>query len=63
MMACANGAEDIVRILLDHDVDVNLPIALTEQEIKQLHPNEEARCAGSGTVFNQLIIHICIFKF
>uniref|UniRef100_A0A7E4VDA0 Non-specific serine/threonine protein kinase n=1 Tax=Panagrellus redivivus TaxID=6233 RepID=A0A7E4VDA0_PANRE len=49
MIACANGAEDVVRILLDHDVDVNLPIALTESEICELQP-AEARCAGSGAL-------------
>lgn len=50
MTACANGNEEIVRILLDNDVDINLPIALTENEIKELHPMEEARCAGSGAL-------------
>uniref|UniRef100_A0AC35F4B2 Non-specific serine/threonine protein kinase n=1 Tax=Panagrolaimus sp. PS1159 TaxID=55785 RepID=A0AC35F4B2_9BILA len=50
MMACANGSEEIVRILLDHEVDVNLPIALTEKEIREFHPNEEMRCAASGAL-------------
>lgn len=32
------------------DADVNLPIALTECEIRNLQPMEEARCTGSGAL-------------
>lgn len=38
------------RTLLDNNVDVNLPIALTDAEISSLKPMEEAHCAGSGAL-------------
>ncbi|KAH7717085.1 LRK-1 protein [Aphelenchoides avenae] len=50
MTACASGNEGIVRTLLDNNVDVNLPIALTDAEISSLKPMEEVHCAGSGAL-------------
>lgn len=38
------------RILLSARSDVNLPIALTDVEICNLKPMEEARCTGSGAL-------------
>uniref|UniRef100_A0A915CSY4 Non-specific serine/threonine protein kinase n=1 Tax=Ditylenchus dipsaci TaxID=166011 RepID=A0A915CSY4_9BILA len=50
IIACANGNLDMVKILLEHGADINLPVALTDVEISNLKPMEEARCAGSGAL-------------
>lgn len=34
---------------------MNLPIALTDVEISNLKPMEEARCAGSGALIGGMI--------
>lgn len=46
----------IFRILLKSGSDVNLPIALTDFEIRNLKPMEEAHCNGSGALIEAACI-------
>ncbi|KAM3721655.1 Leucine-rich repeat serine/threonine-protein kinase [Dirofilaria immitis] len=47
MVAAANGDLALVKLLLDHGADVNLPCALTDADISSV---DGARCIGSGAL-------------
>ncbi|VDN03509.1 unnamed protein product [Thelazia callipaeda] len=47
MVAAANGNIAIVKLLVDHGADVNLPCGLTDADISSV---EGARCIGSGAL-------------
>ncbi|KHN76857.1 Leucine-rich repeat serine/threonine-protein kinase 1 [Toxocara canis] len=47
MVAAANANLPLVKLLLDHGADVNLPCALTDADISSV---EGARCVGSGAL-------------
>lgn len=58
--------------MLNNGADLNLPIALTDSEISNLKPMEEARCVGSGALIEaskavhlELVsqLNFLIFKF
>nr|CDP90956.1 Bm6044, isoform b [Brugia malayi] len=47
MVAAANGDIALVKLLVDHGADVNLPCGLTEADISSV---DGARCIGSGAL-------------
>ncbi|VDN18660.1 unnamed protein product [Gongylonema pulchrum] len=47
MVAAANGNIPLVKLLLEHGADVNLPCGLTDADISSL---DGARCVGSGAL-------------
>uniref|UniRef100_A0A8R1XUT2 non-specific serine/threonine protein kinase n=1 Tax=Onchocerca volvulus TaxID=6282 RepID=A0A8R1XUT2_ONCVO len=47
MVAAANGDLALVKLLLDHGADVNLPCGLTDADISSV---DGARCIGSGAL-------------
>ncbi|KAL3998140.1 Ankyrin repeats (3 copies) family protein [Acanthocheilonema viteae] len=47
MVAAANGDIALVKLLLDHGADVNLPCGLTDADISSV---DGARCIGSGAL-------------
>uniref|UniRef100_A0A915PJA2 non-specific serine/threonine protein kinase n=1 Tax=Setaria digitata TaxID=48799 RepID=A0A915PJA2_9BILA len=47
MVAAANGDISLVKLLLDHGADVNLPCGLTDADISSV---DGARCIGSGAL-------------
>ncbi|KAK0425746.1 hypothetical protein QR680_009358 [Steinernema hermaphroditum] len=52
MLACSSADTSVVKNLLEHGADVNLPVGITDDEVSALDEAvlEEIRCVGSGAL-------------